>query len=275
MGKPRVPAVVMKGVTKTYSKGMGIPIIGGLLGKKQEKVRAVRGLDLEVRSGEVFGFLGPNGAGKSTVMGMVAGILTPSSGSIKVFGKDIAKYGPETRLRIGFMPEVPALYDEMGAVDIVGFHGGFYGLTLDEARERGRRILKRLGVKDQLDAKVGTLSHGNRKKVGLAIALVHRPDLLILDEPTSGLDPGSVKVFRKIVKELKGEGRTVFVSSHVLTEIERICDTVGIMAKGRLKLVEGTEDLLKRAGVEEGEKEVDLERIFLKITGGDEGGEEG
>ena len=275
MGKPKVPAVVMKGVTKTYSKGTSIPIIGGLVGKKRERIEAVRGVDLEVRSGEVFGFLGPNGAGKSTVMGMVAGILTPSSGSIRVFGKDIAKHGPETRLRIGFMPEVPALYDEMTAEDIVGFHGGFYDLTLDEARERGRKILERLGVRDQLDTKVGTLSHGNRKKVGLAIAMVHEPDLLILDEPTSGLDPGSVKVFRKMVKELKVDGRTVFISSHVLTEVERICDTVGIMAKGRLRLVEGTEDLLKRAGVEEGEKEVDLERIFLKITGGDEGGGEG
>jgi ABC-2 type transport system ATP-binding protein len=257
------PAVAIKGLSKTFPKETRFPLMALLL--KNEGKLAVNGLDLEIPRGEVFGFLGPNGAGKSTVMAMIAGIIRPTKGSIKVFGLDIKMDGPGAKERIGFAPEVPALYQEMNAVDLVAFHGSFYGLG-DKAEKRARKVLDGLGLKEGLDAPVGKLSYGNQKKVSLAIALVHDPDLLLLDEPTTGLDPGSVILFRDLVKRLKEKGRTIFLSSHVLTEVERLCDSIGIMVQGQLKLMDRTEKVLQRVGPD-GERPGGLEQVFLTLTG--------
>jgi len=262
MNRDNGPAISINGLSKAFPKETRFPLMALLL--KHEGKLAVKGLNLEIPRGEVFGFLGPNGAGKSTVMSMIAGILRPTKGTVKVFGIDIGKDGPGAKEHIGYAPEVPALYQEMNAVDLVAFHGSFYGLG-EKAEKRARKVLDGLGLKEGLDAPVGKLSYGNQKKVSLAIALVHDPDLLLLDEPTTGLDPGSVILFRDIVKDLKARGRTVFLSSHVLTEVERLCDSIGIMVQGQLKLMDRTEKVLKRVGPD-GERAKGLEQVFLELT---------
>jgi ABC-2 type transport system ATP-binding protein len=259
------PAVSIKGLTKIFPKETRFPIMSMLA--KLEGPKVVKGLDLEIPTGEVFGFLGPNGAGKSTVMAMITGILRPTKGRIKVFGLDIAKDGPRARERIGFAPEVPALYGEMSPVDLVAFHGSFYGLG-SKAKKRARDVLDRLGLTGSLDQPVSKLSYGNQKKVSLAIALVHEPDLLLLDEPTTGLDPGSVILFRDIVKDLKKKDKTIFLSSHVLTEVEMMCGLIGILVQGQLKLMDRTEKVLQTVGPD-GAKPSGLEQVFLGLTSQD------
>lgn len=216
-----------------------IELIG--LSKHYPKGRGVEAIDLAVHAGEVFGFLGPNGAGKTTTIRTMLDFLRPSRGQARLFGLDSRKDAVAIRARVGNLPTEFTLDDRSSGETLLRFYARLRGVS-DLAY--AYRLAERLGA--ELARPMRRLSRGNKQKIGLLLALFHRPELLILDEPTGGLDPLVQKEFLKIVRETKAEGRTVFLSSHVLSEVERICDRVGIIKDGKLLTVETTAALLSR-----------------------------
>jgi ABC-2 type transport system ATP-binding protein len=218
---------------------------------------ALRGLDLEVRAGEVFGFLGPNGAGKTTTMNVLLGYVQASSGSASLFGIDVRQ--PIARQRIGYLPEMTYYYKFLTAEELLRFYAKIFGIGRAETDKRIASLLKLVELEHAAKRPIRSYSKGMQQRVGLAQALINNPDLLILDEPTSGLDPlGRMKV-REIIQRLKQEGKTVFFSSHELGEVETVCDRVAIVHEGQLKKV-GTV-----AEVSAGH--ANLEKAFLQVVG--------
>ena len=218
-------AIETEQLTKYYGKNPGI-----------------RHVDLTVEEGEVFGFLGPNGAGKTTTIRTLLGFLRPSEGRAWVFGMDTRRRSVEIRARVGNLPGEFALEDRMSGEELLRFFARLRGVKdLGYARE----LTDRLGA--DLERPMRRLSRGNKQKIGLIQAMFHRPPLLILDEPTGGLDPLVQEEFLEIVGEVRAEGHTVFLSSHVLSDVERICDRVGIIREGRLVTVEPTDELINKA----------------------------
>ncbi len=199
------------------------------LTKYYGKSRGIIGLDIEVEAGEVFGFLGPNGAGKTTTIRLLLDLIRPTSGSASLFGLDSRRESVEVRRRCGYLPGELALYEKMNGADILRFfanlRGGVRWSYVEELAER---------LDSDLSVPVRSLSRGNKQKIGLIQALMHRPELLILDEPTAGLDPLVQQEFYRIIEGCREEGRTAFVSSHNLPEVERLCDRVAIIREGRL-----------------------------------------
>ncbi|MFH1330952.1 MAG: ABC transporter ATP-binding protein [Actinomycetota bacterium] len=212
------------------------------LTKYYGKSRGVAGLDLEVLPGEVFGYLGPNGAGKTTTIRLLLDLIRPTSGRAVVLGDDPRAGGPALRRRIGYLAGDPALYRKMTGRQLLTYLGHVRGLA---GLVPAERLAERLEL--DLGRPIGDLSRGNRQKVAVVQAFMHSPQLLVLDEPTSGLDPLMQREFYRLVAEAKAEGRTVFLSSHVLSEVERIADRVGIVREGRLVVVEGLEALKAKA----------------------------
>jgi ABC-2 type transport system ATP-binding protein len=218
---------------------------------------ALNSLDLEVSTGEVFGFLGPNGAGKTTTMNVLLGFVQPIGGSASLFGIDVRQ--PIARQRIGYLPEMTYYYKFLTAEEILRFYAKIFGLPRAEAERRIDETLKLVELDSARKRLIKTYSKGMQQRVGLAQALINNPDLLILDEPTSGLDPlGRMKV-RSIIQRLKNEGKTVFFSSHEMGEVETICDRVAIISSGDLKAVGQVNEIMQ--GHET------LEKAFLKIVG--------
>jgi ABC-2 type transport system ATP-binding protein len=203
--------------------------------------RGVTGLDLRVTRGEVFGFLGPNGAGKSTTIRMMLDLIRPSAGRVALLGLDVRAGGPGLRARIGYLPGDLRLDGRMTGADHVRLAARVRGMPATPATA----LADRLGL--DLGRPVAALSRGNRQKVGIVLAFMHRPDLLVLDEPTSGLDPLVQQEFAAMCREATARGATVFLSSHVLPEVQRLADRVGIIRDGRLELVATVEDLRGRA----------------------------
>ncbi len=200
---------------------------------------AVRDLDLRIANGQVVGFLGLNGAGKTTLLRMLAGDLPPSAGRIRIDGVDAAERPRALRRQVGFAPEDPPLYPELTVTEYLSHVARLRGLRGGEARERGRAAMRRLGLEPVQTQRLDTLSHGYRKRVGIAQAIVHAPRLVILDEPISGLDPVQIVEMRRNVREL-AEEHTVLVSSHILPEIRETCDRLVVLHRGRL-VAEGSE----------------------------------
>jgi ABC-2 type transport system ATP-binding protein len=218
-------AIKTEGLTKTYGKNRGI-----------------RDVDLEVDEGEVFGFLGPNGAGKTTTIRTLLGFMRPTGGRAEVFGLDTQRESVEVRARVGNLPGEFALENRTTGEDLLKFFARLRGVgSLGYARE----LAERFGA--DLHRPMRRLSRGNKQKIGLIQAMFHRPPLLILDEPTGGLDPLVQEEFLDVVEETKAEGRTVFFSSHVLSEVERVSDRVGIIRSGELVAVEPTHRLVDKA----------------------------
>ncbi len=219
------PAIQTSGLTKYYGKHLGIEDV-----------------DLDVQVGEVFGFLGPNGAGKSTTIRTILDEIRPTSGSATILGFDTHADAVEIRKHIGYIPGDLALYPNLTGMDTLQYfanmRGGIDWTHVDELAER---------LDSDLSRKVGDLSTGNRQKVGVIQAFMHRPDLLIMDEPTAGLDPLIQREFQKMVAEVSAEGRTVFLSSHTLSEVQRVADRVGIIRNGRLITVESVADLRSKS----------------------------
>jgi ABC-2 type transport system ATP-binding protein len=201
-------------------------------------IRAVDNLSLEVKEGEVFGFLGPNGAGKTTTIRLLLDFIRPHSGSASIFGLDCQKQGLGIKKDIGYLAGDVRLYDEYSGEYLTKFlaslNGGFHKEWINELTGRFEIDMSR---------KVSDLSKGNKQKMGVLQALANKPKLLILDEPTSGLDPLMQIEFYKLMKELKKEGTTIFMSSHVLSEVEKVCDRVGILKKGKLIALKNIEEL--------------------------------
>jgi ABC-2 type transport system ATP-binding protein len=215
-------------------------LVTNKLTKRFKKFVAVDALDLDVWRGEIFGFLGPNGAGKSTTIRMLLGLIRPSSGTAHIFGQDIRKHGTEVRRRIGYMPGELALYENLTPLQLFEYSASLYGV---DDTSFAVTLAERLAV-TKLESPIGSLSQGNKQKVGIVTALLHRPQLAILDEPTNALDPLIRHELYGILQDAKEEGMTIFLSSHVLAEAERICDRVAIIRDGKLTRV-GTVDELK------------------------------
>lgn len=226
--------------------------------QKTAKV-ALRGLDLEVRAGEVFGFLGPNGAGKTTTMNVLLGFTQPTSGTASLFGIDVRQ--PIARQRIGYLPELTYYYKFLTAEELLRFYAKIFGLSRSEADRRIEQLVALVELGHAAKRPIKTYSKGMQQRIGLAQALINNPDLLILDEPTSGLDPlGRMKV-REIIQRLKNEGKTVFFSSHEMGEVETVCDRVAIVHQGELREEGRVNDLVAK------HRASNLEQVFLKIVG--------
>ncbi len=190
---------------------------------------ALRGISLTVRRGEIYGFIGQNGAGKTTTMNILAGLSHPSSGSCRVNGRDVRSIRHPSELQIGYLPENPGFYAWMTAGETLTYLSG-------TGKADTTRLLAWVGLTDAARRKVGGFSRGMRQRLGIAAALVHDPDLLILDEPSSALDPEGRSDVLRLIRELKQRGKTVFFSTHILSDVERVCDTVGIIAGGTMRL---------------------------------------
>jgi len=219
------PVIRTHGLTKSYGRSRGIVA-----------------LDLEVQSGEIFGYLGPNGAGKTTTIRLLLDLIRPTKGRAELFGRDSHRDGLEIRRRIGYLPGELRLYGSVSAQELFSYFGHLRH-RFDAAD--AARLAKALDL--DTTREIRTLSHGNRQKVGLVQALMGRPEVVILDEPTQGLDPFVQLAFYRLLDEVRADGRTVFMSSHVLPEIERTCDRVAIVRDGRLLAVERVADLKARA----------------------------
>ncbi|MCD6522945.1 MAG: ABC transporter ATP-binding protein [Candidatus Diapherotrites archaeon] len=215
------------------------------LTKKYGDFVAVNSLNLNVKKGKIFGFLGPNGAGKTTTILMLLGIIKPTSGKAYINDIDVWENPVEVKRITGYLPTEPGLYQTMTARDNLLFFSRLYGIPKNESEERVRELLELVGLEDVAKKKVGEFSTGMKKRLAIAQALINDPEVLFLDEPTSGLDPTGVIEMRNLIRNLKKEGKTIFFSSHILSEVEEVCDTFGIISKGKLLAV-GSKEELKR-----------------------------
>ena len=206
-------------------------------------VRALRGVDLEVAEGEIFGFLGPNGAGKSTTINVLLDFIRPDAGSVRVLGRDARADSVAVRERTGVLPEGFDVYDRLTAREHLQF-----AIDSKEAADDPYPLLERVGLADDAGRKAGGFSTGMRQRLALAMALVGDPDLLVLDEPSSGLDPNGARELRDIVESEAADGTTVFFSSHILGQVEAVCDRVGIIREGELVAVDTIEGLRENVG---------------------------
>jgi ABC-2 type transport system ATP-binding protein len=217
-------------------------VVADHLTKSYGKSRGVIDLEFEVRAGEVFGYLGPNGAGKSTTIRTMLDFLRPTSGRITVLGLDPTADGPELRRRVGYVPGEFGLYERLTGRRYLQT---FTSLRAGAGEDRVEDLARRLNL--DLDVRIKELSHGNKRKVGLIQGFMHEPDLLVLDEPTQGLDPLVQQEFYAMIDEARDRGATVFLSSHVMPEVERVCDRVAIIRDGRLITVDDVGDLKAKA----------------------------
>ncbi len=218
--------------------------------------RALTNLSFDAQQGEVVGFLGPNGAGKTTTMRILAGYMPPTDGEAIVAGYDVVEESLEVRKRVGYLPETVPLYTDMVVFDYLKFMGELRHVP--NVNERVDETLEMVGLLDRANGYIGNLSKGMRQRVGLAQALLHRPEVLILDEPTIGLDPGQVVEVRELIREI-GKERTVLLSTHLLNEAQNICDRVLIINKGKIITEDTTENLQARL--------LGGERVILRVRG--------
>jgi ABC-2 type transport system ATP-binding protein len=213
---------------------IGPIIVTEKLTKSFGEIVAVNQLTLSVNRGEVFGLLGPNGAGKTTTVRMLAALLIPSGGTARVAGFQVGEDDQDIRRKIGLLPESPGLYDSLSAEQNLAFFGSMYGM--ENIAEQTQKYLELLGLWNRRFEPVGTFSKGMRQKLAIARALLHEPDVLFLDEPTSGLDPQASRLVREFIEDLKGEGRTIILTTHNLVEADRLCDRVAVISGHLLAL---------------------------------------
>jgi ABC-2 type transport system ATP-binding protein len=213
-------------------------------GFRRRRVDAVRGISLSVKAGEIFGFLGPNGAGKSTTIKVCVGLMRPTRGEVRLFGKSVASSA--VRARLGFLPEQPYFYDYLTARETLRFYGSLCGMDRSTMDRRIDEVLALVGLSDTGKKRLRQFSKGMVQRVGIAQAIQHDPDLVILDEPLSGLDPIGRREIRDVMVSLAAAGKTVFFSSHILSDIETICDRVAIIHQGRIRCAGTLDDLLDR-----------------------------
>lgn len=277
------PAVTVENLTKVFRSPFG-----------RRPLVAVRDLSFTVKPGEVYGLIGPNGSGKSTTMKVVLGLLAPSQGATRIFGRNSSEV--QSRRDVGFLPENPYFYKHLTGMETLLFYGRLCGMRGAELRHRAEGILKLTGMENAATRRVGGYSKGMLQRIGLAQALIHEPRLLVLDEPTAGVDPAGSRKIRDLIIELKGRGITVLVTSHLLEQLQEVCDRIGIMANGQMVregrldeliavenqteivLEDASPELLSRIRelvaadpargklVQMGNPRTTLERLFLKAT---------
>jgi len=237
------------------------------VGKSYGGFTAVRDLDLSIERGEVFGFLGPNGAGKTTTIRMLMGILVPSSGRITVDGLDCQRDRVEVKRRVGYLPDNPIFYDYLRGREILEFVGEMHGQSRAEAKRRAGALLAEFALDEASEEYAINYSMGMKKKLGLACALIHDPSVLVLDEPTNGLDPRASHEVQGRLRLSAAQGKTIFLSTHLLDMAQRLCDRVGIIDRGSLVAVGPLAELQEK--VDPGGS---LEELFLKVTRAEESG---
>ena len=241
--------VVLKteGLTKEYRTGFW-----------RTRVRVLHDLNLEVHQGEIFGYLGPNGAGKTTTLKLLMGLIYPTAGRASILGRDVQDVA--VKAQVGFLPENPYFYDYLTGREFLHFYGQLFGLPYRDRRQRIDELLDAVGLSKAAELQLRKYSKGMLQRIGLAQALINDPQVIVLDEPTSGLDPVGRKEVRDLILDLKGRGKTVFFSTHIVPDAEMICDRVGIIVAGRLTRVGTLEELLGS----------EVERIEITASGFDE-----
>ena len=230
---------------------------------------AVDNLDLTVERQQFYGFLGPNGAGKSTTIKMLTGLLRPTSGEIHIFGLDLEKNSVEVKRRIGVVPEGLALFERLTGSQLLNFVGRMYGLDRTTAGQRTDELLDFMGLTDSADKLVADYSHGMKKKTALAAAVIHRPEMLFLDEPFEGVDAIAATTLKGLLHRFIERGGTIFLTSHVLEVVERLCTHIGIIQNGRLVASGSLNELRAGVTIAGGDQSpLTLEEIFLEVVGG-------
>ena len=234
------------------------------LTKRYGSFTAVDGIDLQVPSGELFGFLGPNGAGKTTTLRMIAGILKPTSGMVEIGGDDLERKPRKAKTRMGFIPDRPFVYDKLTGAEFLRFVAAFYGQEGPVIERRMDELLKLFDLAPWKDELTESYSHGMRQKLIISSALIHQPEVIVVDEPMVGLDPKSARLLKDLFKEFTHRGGTILMSTHTLEVAEDMCDRIGIIQGGKIVAC-GTMTELRHqfaAG------DASLEDLFLRLTGG-------
>lgn len=221
----------------------------------------LKGIDLDVYRGEIIGYIGPNGAGKSTTVKIMLGLVKDFNGDVKVFGNDIKEDSVEYKKKIGYVPEVPDIYDNLTAKEYSEFIGAVYGMDKEEVEEKTLKLMGVFGIEDAYNSRIESYSKGMKQKFLIACSMIHDPDILFLDEPISGLDANSVMVFKEVLTKLASMGKTVFYSSHIMDVVEKISNRIILLNDGKVA-ADGTFEELKKANHVES-----LENIFTDITG--------
>jgi ABC-2 type transport system ATP-binding protein len=232
------------------------------LTKQFGKFTAVDAIDLRVPPGELFGFVGPNGAGKTTTLRMIAGILRPTAGTVKIAGIDIAADPIGAKSKLGFIPDRPFIYEKLTGAEFLRFVAGLYGQEGEKVEHRARELMALFDLEEWRDELVESYSHGMRQKLIVSSAFVHRPEVIVVDEPHVGLDPKSIKILRDLFKEYVRRGHTIMMSTHTLEAAELLCDRIAIIHVGKIAAC-GTMDELRKNAKHGG----GLEEIFLRLTG--------
>jgi ABC-2 type transport system ATP-binding protein len=238
----------LNNVSKTYAKG---------------KVKAVDGLSMHVKPGEIFGFIGPNGAGKTTTIRMMAGVLKPTEGEVMIGGLAMVSDPVAAKRVIGFIPDRPFLYEKLTGMEFLRFSADLYGVGDGYFREKAKGLLIQFSLYDWADQLIEAYSHGMKQRLVIASALLHDPQLIIVDEPIVGLDPAGIRMVKDLLRALARKGTAIFMSTHTLEIAEDLCDRIGIIHQGRLVALGTTGDLRGTARLIDG----DLEEVFLRLTG--------
>jgi ABC-2 type transport system ATP-binding protein len=239
-------AVKLKGVVKRYSE-----------------ILAVNNIDLNIKKGEIFGLLGPNGSGKSTTLKMLIGLVQPDAGSVNVLGVDVKKDPVAVKQLVGYVPESPRLYEFLTGIEYLDFIGDIYGMQAEEKQTRINEYLKALQLEGREGDMITGYSDGMKQKIALISAFLHRPKLLVMDEPLSALDPRSARIIKDILNQLKTQGVTTIMSTHVLEIAQAVCDRIGIMYQGKILALGNMKELREMSKLPDS----GLEDIFLKLTG--------
>ncbi len=217
--------------------------------KHYKKFIAVDGLNLTILKGEIFGFVGPNGAGKTTTIRMICGLLRPTCGIIELEGEDITKDSTKAKEKIGFMPDFFGVYDNLKVCEYLEFYSSIYGIVGKDFNKKCDDLLELVDLKNKKNDYVDHLSRGMKQRLCLARSLVHDPKLLVLDEPASGMDPRARYDMKEILKNLKDLGKTIIISSHILTELSQVCTDIGIINKGKIVTKGKVQDMIKNMGI--------------------------
>lgn len=236
------------------------------LTKQYGKTLAVDHLNLTIGKGEIFGFIGPNGAGKTTTIRMMAGVLGPTTGTVRIDGIPMAADPEAAKRIIGFIPDRPFLYEKLTGMEFMRFIADLYGFENGLFRERAEALLMQFSLYDWSDHLIEAYSHGMKQRLVIASALLHEPRVIIVDEPMVGLDPAGIRMVKDLLKELACRGTTIFMSTHTLEIAQDLCDRIGVIHRGRLVALGTTHDLRGTASLQEG----DLEEVFLRLTGKEE-----
>jgi ABC-2 type transport system ATP-binding protein len=234
--------------------------------KRYNEIVAVNQVDLTIRKGEIFGLLGPNGSGKSTTLKMLMGLVQNDSGSVNVLGVDVQKDPLAVKQQVGYVPESPRLYEFLTGIEYLDFIGDIYSMQTEEKKNRITEYLKALQLEGREGDMITGYSDGMKQKIALISAFLHKPKLLILDEPLSALDPRSARIVKDFLHQLKMQGVTTIMSTHVLEIAQAVCDRIGIMYQGKILALGNMKELRQMAKLPDS----GLEDIFLKLTGTDD-----